>query len=168
MRCEWFKLYLEPRSLRKGLADPRLPQLPVRCNILIWMTIDNMAAREGSHRRDYRFFTVLVAICQSLDNKGHRCRRGSGYVYSCYRLSLPFSRLLQILQKFGWQSLLYGMQRAAISCAKLPSELDLCKVLRPAIRHGGIAFTSSLSRKRRLSIVPFSRMSITSHHLRTL
>jgi hypothetical protein len=30
MRCEWFKLFLEPRALRDRTAvDPRLPQLPV-------------------------------------------------------------------------------------------------------------------------------------------
>ena len=30
-RCEWFKLFLEPRALRdESSIDPRLPQLPVR------------------------------------------------------------------------------------------------------------------------------------------
>jgi hypothetical protein len=30
IRCEWFKLFLEPQSLRDGSAvDPRLPPLPV-------------------------------------------------------------------------------------------------------------------------------------------
>ncbi|KZT37177.1 hypothetical protein SISSUDRAFT_1071277 [Sistotremastrum suecicum HHB10207 ss-3] len=29
IRCEWFKLYLEPNSLRDGSVDPRLPPLPV-------------------------------------------------------------------------------------------------------------------------------------------
>ncbi|KAF8339486.1 hypothetical protein F5887DRAFT_980246 [Amanita rubescens] len=28
MRCEWFKLYLEPKTLRDRTADPRLPRLP--------------------------------------------------------------------------------------------------------------------------------------------
>ncbi|KLO16492.1 actin-like ATPase domain-containing protein [Schizopora paradoxa] len=27
-RCEWFKLFLEPRALRDGAVDPRLPSLP--------------------------------------------------------------------------------------------------------------------------------------------
>ncbi|KAH8114842.1 actin-like ATPase domain-containing protein [Phellopilus nigrolimitatus] len=27
-RCEWFKLFLEPRALREGHVDPRLPSLP--------------------------------------------------------------------------------------------------------------------------------------------
>lgn len=30
IRCEWFKLYLEPQALRDPVAiDPRLPLLPV-------------------------------------------------------------------------------------------------------------------------------------------
>ncbi|KAI5120632.1 hypothetical protein M0805_009392 [Coniferiporia weirii] len=28
VRCEWFKLFLEPRALREGHVDPRLPSLP--------------------------------------------------------------------------------------------------------------------------------------------
>ncbi|THH06853.1 hypothetical protein EW145_g3802 [Phellinidium pouzarii] len=28
VRCEWFKLFLEPRALRDGHVDPRLPSLP--------------------------------------------------------------------------------------------------------------------------------------------
>ncbi|KAG8718337.1 hypothetical protein FRC09_012815 [Ceratobasidium sp. 395] len=28
IRCEWFKLFLEPKSLRDGTVDPRLPGLP--------------------------------------------------------------------------------------------------------------------------------------------
>ncbi|KAL5478877.1 hypothetical protein ACEPAI_2154 [Sanghuangporus weigelae] len=28
VRCEWFKLFLEPRALREGHIDPRLPNLP--------------------------------------------------------------------------------------------------------------------------------------------
>ncbi|OCB85968.1 actin-like ATPase domain-containing protein [Sanghuangporus baumii] len=28
VRCEWFKLFLEPRALREGHIDPRLPSLP--------------------------------------------------------------------------------------------------------------------------------------------
>ena len=30
MRCESFKLYLEPKTLRNETADPQLPRLPVR------------------------------------------------------------------------------------------------------------------------------------------
>ncbi len=29
VRCEWFKLFLEPSALRDGVVDPRLPKLPL-------------------------------------------------------------------------------------------------------------------------------------------
>ena len=35
-RCEWFKLFLEPRALRdESSVDPRLPQLPVRIDVFL-------------------------------------------------------------------------------------------------------------------------------------
>lgn len=33
-RCEWFKLFLSPESLRSGQPDPRLPPLPVGKNVV--------------------------------------------------------------------------------------------------------------------------------------
>jgi hypothetical protein len=29
VRCEWFKLFLEPSALRDDIVDPRLPKLPL-------------------------------------------------------------------------------------------------------------------------------------------
>lgn len=36
MKCEWFKLFLEPKSLRDGSSiDVRLPHLPVSASHLV-------------------------------------------------------------------------------------------------------------------------------------
>lgn len=34
LRCEWFKLFLSPESLRSGQPDPRLPPLPAGKNVV--------------------------------------------------------------------------------------------------------------------------------------
>ncbi|KAH7909310.1 actin-like ATPase domain-containing protein [Hygrophoropsis aurantiaca] len=80
IRCEWFKLFLEPRALRdEGTIDPRLPQLPPGKSALdlivdflscLWEYAKEQITREIGAVADLNTADVLVTCPAAWDAKG--------------------------------------------------------------------------------------------------
>ncbi|EGO02840.1 hypothetical protein SERLA73DRAFT_176256 [Serpula lacrymans var. lacrymans S7.3] len=80
MRCEWFKLFLEPHALRdEGAVDPRLPQLPPGKKALdlitdflscLWEYAKEQITRDIGAVADLNTADVLVTCPAAWDAKG--------------------------------------------------------------------------------------------------
>ncbi|KAI6046624.1 actin-like ATPase domain-containing protein [Pisolithus marmoratus] len=132
-RCEWFKLFLEPRALRdESAVDPRLPQLPPGKNAInlivdflscLWEYAKEEITREIGAVADLNTADVILTCPAAWDAKGCDLMRGAaidaGLVQSAHAGDTNWRDRLQIITE---------PEAAAVHCARLT---DLHK-LRPS------------------------------------
>ncbi|KIK14724.1 hypothetical protein PISMIDRAFT_687741 [Pisolithus microcarpus 441] len=132
-RCEWFKLFLEPRALRDESAiDPRLPKLPpgkTAINLIVdflsclWEYAKEEITREIGSVADLNTADVILTCPAAWDAKGCDLMRGAaidaGLVQSAHAGDTNWRERLQIITE---------PEAAAVHCARLT---DLHK-LRPS------------------------------------
>ncbi|KAG9311082.1 actin-like ATPase domain-containing protein [Chiua virens] len=132
-RCEWFKLFLEPRALRdESAVDPRLPQLPpgkTAMNLIVdfltclWEYAKEEITREIGAVADLNTADVVVTCPAAWDNKGCDLMRAAaieaGFVQSARAGDIHWRDRLRIITE---------PEAAAVHCARLT---DLHK-LRPS------------------------------------
>ncbi|KAF8438549.1 actin-like ATPase domain-containing protein [Boletus edulis BED1] len=132
-RCEWFKLFLEPRALRDESAiDPRLPQLPpgkTAINLIVdfltclWEYAKEDITREIGAVADLNAADVVVTCPAAWDAKGCDLMRAAaieaGLVQSARAGDIHWRDRLRIITE---------PEAAAVHCARLT---DLHK-LRPS------------------------------------
>ncbi|KAN0080079.1 hypothetical protein V8E55_009645 [Tylopilus felleus] len=133
VRCEWFKLFLEPRALRDESAiDPRLPQLPpgkTAMNLIVdfltclWEYAKEEITREIGAVADLNAADVVVTCPAAWDAKGCDLMRvaaiEAGLVQSAHAGDIHWRDRLRIITE---------PEAAAVHCARLT---DLHK-LRPS------------------------------------
>ncbi|KIJ61239.1 hypothetical protein HYDPIDRAFT_97047 [Hydnomerulius pinastri MD-312] len=133
IRCEWFKLFLEPRALRdESAVDPRLPQLPpgkTAMNLIVdflsclWEYAKEEITREIGAVADLNSADVLVTCPAAWDAKGCDLMRAAaieaGLVQSARAGDINWRDRLRIITE---------PEAAAVHCARLT---DLHK-LRPS------------------------------------
>ncbi|KAF9234588.1 actin-like ATPase domain-containing protein [Melanogaster broomeanus] len=133
IRCEWFKLFLEPRVLRDESAiDPRLPQLPLgktAMNLIVdfltclWEWAKEEITREIGAVADLNSADVVVTCPAAWDAKGCDLMRAAaieaGLVQSARAGDIHWRDRLRIITE---------PEAAAVHCARLT---DLHK-LRPS------------------------------------
>ncbi|KIJ18146.1 hypothetical protein PAXINDRAFT_167416 [Paxillus involutus ATCC 200175] len=133
IRCEWFKLFLEPRALRDESAiDPRLPQLPpgkTAMNLIVdfltclWEYAKEEITREIGAVADLSSAEVVVTCPAAWDAKGCDLMRAAaieaGLVQSARAGDIHWRDRLRIITE---------PEAAAVHCARLT---DLHK-LRPS------------------------------------
>ncbi|KAH7882185.1 actin-like ATPase domain-containing protein [Phlebopus sp. FC_14] len=133
IRCEWFKLFLEPRALRdESAVDPRLPQLPpgkTAMNLIVdflsclWEYAKEEITREIGAVADLNSADVLVTCPAAWDAKGCDLMRTAaieaGLVQSAHAGDIHWRDRLRIITE---------PEAAAVHCARLT---DLHK-LRPS------------------------------------
>ncbi|KAF9228091.1 actin-like ATPase domain-containing protein [Gyrodon lividus] len=133
IRCEWFKLFLEPRALRdESAVDPRLPQLPLgktAMNLIVdfltclWEYAKEEITREIGAVADLNSADVLVTCPAAWDAKGCDLMREAaieaGLVQSARAGDIHWRDRLRIITE---------PEAAAVHCARLT---DLHK-LRPS------------------------------------
>lgn len=132
-RCEWFKLFLEPRALRDESAiDPRLPKLPPGKTAItlivdflscLWEYAKEEITREIGSVADLNTADVILTCPAAWDAKGCDLMRGAaidaGLVQSAHAGDTNWRDRLQIITE---------PEAAAVHCARLT---DLHK-LRPS------------------------------------
>ncbi|KAI6113468.1 hypothetical protein EDD16DRAFT_1137510 [Pisolithus croceorrhizus] len=132
-RCEWFKLFLEPRALRdENAVDPRLPHLPpgkTAINLIVdflsclWEYAKEEITREIGAVADLNTADVILTCPAAWDAKGCDLMRGAaidaGLVQSAHAGDTKWRERLQIITE---------PEAAAVHCARLT---DLHK-LRPS------------------------------------
>ncbi|KAF8556771.1 actin-like ATPase domain-containing protein [Imleria badia] len=133
LRCEWFKLFLEPRALRDESAiDPRLPQIPpgkTAMNLIVdfltclWEYAKEEITREIGAVADLNAADVVVTCPAAWDAKGCDLMRAAaieaGLVQSARAGDIHWRDRLRIITE---------PEAAAVHCARLT---DLHK-LRPS------------------------------------
>jgi hypothetical protein len=133
LRCEWFKLFLEPRALRdESAVDPRLPQLPpgkTAMNLIVdfltclWEYAKEEITREIGAVADLNTADVVVTCPAAWDAKGCDLMRAAaieaGLVQSARAGDIRWRDRLRIITE---------PEAAAVHCARLT---DLHK-LRPS------------------------------------
>lgn len=103
IKCEWFKLFLEPHALRDGTIDPRLPALPPGKQA-IDVIIDFLSCLWEYAKRQ-----ITTEIGAVADLGRPNCR--SGELSPAEQISTP----LQMLPTFGSQCRLHGTPKVARS-----------------------------------------------------
>lgn len=123
-RCEWFKLFLEPRALRDESAiDPRLPKLPpgkTAINLIVdflsclWEYAKEEITREIGSVADLNTADVILTCPAAWDAKGCDLMRGAaidaGLVQSAHAGDTNWRERLQIITE---------PEAAAVHCARL-------------------------------------------------
>ncbi|KIM65535.1 hypothetical protein SCLCIDRAFT_1212271 [Scleroderma citrinum Foug A] len=123
-RCEWFKLFLEPRVLRdESAVDPRLPQLPPRktaMNLIVdflsclWEYAKEEITREIGAVADLNTADVILTCPAAWDAKGSDMMRAAaieaGLVQSAHARDVNWRDRLRIITE---------PEAAAVHCARL-------------------------------------------------
>ncbi|KAG2143858.1 actin-like ATPase domain-containing protein [Suillus cothurnatus] len=123
-RCEWFKLFLEPRALRdESTIDPRLPQLPpgkTAMDLIIdflsclWEYAKEQITRDIGAVADLNSADVLVTCPAAWDAKGCDMMReaaiAAGLVQSAHAGDINWRDRLRIITE---------PEAAAVHCARL-------------------------------------------------
>ncbi|KAH8101329.1 actin-like ATPase domain-containing protein [Cristinia sonorae] len=131
VKCEWFKLFLEPRALREGTVDPRLPALPpgkaaidliVDFLSCLWEYAKQRITEEIGAVADLDSADVWLTVPAAWDARGSQMMRDAAITAGLVRSSRAGDH--------SWKDRLHVItepEAAAVHCAYL-TELHKLKV----------------------------------------
>ncbi|THH28180.1 hypothetical protein EUX98_g6007 [Antrodiella citrinella] len=124
VKCEWFKLFLEPHALRDGTVDPRLPALPpgkqaidliVDFLACLWEYAKQRITHEIGVVADLDSADVWLTVPAAWDARGGQMMRDAAIAAGLVRSSARATTLGRI----GCVSLRMEPEAAAVHCAYL-------------------------------------------------